>query len=111
MSPSHTQFSACEREDGDGCVRTIPVLPTLFVRLSELAGSWGSKSSIEPPVAYQLQRALVKYLLAISRTSVAAHPSPSVAFPPLTTVPLRRLISAPGPVAVVFSDACAPRKG
>jgi len=57
---------------------------------------------MDPPVAYQLQNALVKYRLAISLCSTVAHPSPVVAFPPLITVPLSLLISAFAPVELAL---------
>lgn len=53
----------------------------------------------------------MKYLFASSLSSVAAQPSPTVAFPPLMTVPLSMLMSAPGPVTVAFWDVCAKRIG
>lgn len=56
-----------------------------------------------PPVEYQLHNALVIYLFARPFTSVSLHPSPSVALPPLITVPLSTLMSAPDPVRLAFA--------
>lgn len=51
---------------------------------------------------YQLQNALAKYLFANSLCKVWPQPSPCVAFPPFTTVPLSVLMSVPGPVFVAL---------
>lgn len=87
--------------------RTFPVLLMLLLRLSAWSEYRGSKFGIDPPVAYQLQNALVKYRFASSLASTSRQPSPSVAFPPFTTVPFSACMSAPAPVFVAFFPAAS----
>jgi hypothetical protein len=104
----------------------MPLLVMLWVTFSSASDNLGNKDGIDPPVAclrvnvcrreqvscflsnqsmeetYQLQRALAKYLFANCLPSACAQPSPLLAVPPLITVPLILLISAPGPDCVTF---------